>query len=211
MTIMHFSSMIIAITFFFATRSYCCYLPSLRICRFARTRAMRLFPPPPTTPGSSCGGDGYISSSKLQGSPEPSDDSTASSLWQSINAITLMTNNMKESCSFYEKLGLQCSFGGPNSAFSSYCVSGDHNNAKDRLHVNIQLDQRYRTVKNWGRCIFYVSDVDAIYKRATDAGLQPEFAPTDADWGERYFHILDVSERNPPEEERCAKHNGLQK
>jgi uncharacterized glyoxalase superfamily protein PhnB len=40
--------------------------------------------------------------------------------------------------------------------------------------------------------IFYVSDVDLLYQQALARGLQPEFAPRDADWGERYFHITDA-------------------
>lgn len=42
-----------------------------------------------------------------------------------------------------------------------------------------------------GRIIFYVSDVDAIYVRAIAQGLYPTAAPRDAEWGERYFHLLD--------------------
>ena len=43
----------------------------------------------------------------------------------------------------------------------------------------------------WGRAIFYVNDVDAIYRRALALDLEPDFAPRDASWGERYFHISD--------------------
>ena len=43
----------------------------------------------------------------------------------------------------------------------------------------------------WGRAIFYVADVDALYERALAAGLNSQFAPLDAAWGERYFHITD--------------------
>jgi uncharacterized glyoxalase superfamily protein PhnB len=39
--------------------------------------------------------------------------------------------------------------------------------------------------------IIHVSDVDGIYRRALAAGLTPAFAPCDASWGERYFHIVD--------------------
>jgi len=42
-----------------------------------------------------------------------------------------------------------------------------------------------------GRNIFYVSDVDQMYELALSEGLQPEFSPRDAPWGERYFHIRD--------------------
>ena len=39
--------------------------------------------------------------------------------------------------------------------------------------------------------IVHVSDVDAVYRKALAAGYQPEAAPADASWGERYFHITD--------------------
>ena len=41
----------------------------------------------------------------------------------------------------------------------------------------------------WGRVIFHVTDVDALYQRALAHGLQPESAPCDAPWGERFFHL----------------------
>ena len=42
------------------------------------------------------------------------------------------------------------------------------------------------------RCIiFYVADVDALYDRALAAGSQPVTAPRDAEWGERFFHLID--------------------
>ena len=43
----------------------------------------------------------------------------------------------------------------------------------------------------WGRPVIYVKDVDAIYARAIAAGYEPEMPPSDADWGERFFHIKD--------------------
>jgi uncharacterized glyoxalase superfamily protein PhnB len=33
--------------------------------------------------------------------------------------------------------------------------------------------------------------VDALYARAVARGLSPQFAPRDATWGERYFHLTD--------------------
>jgi uncharacterized glyoxalase superfamily protein PhnB len=39
--------------------------------------------------------------------------------------------------------------------------------------------------------IFYDSDVDGLYARALAAGLAPEAAPRDAEWGERFFHLTD--------------------
>jgi uncharacterized glyoxalase superfamily protein PhnB len=39
--------------------------------------------------------------------------------------------------------------------------------------------------------IFYVADVDALYDRALGAGYQPATVPRDAEWGERFFHLID--------------------
>ena len=44
----------------------------------------------------------------------------------------------------------------------------------------------------WGRIIFHVTDVDAVYEQALAAGYQPTTAPRDAEWGERYFHLTDL-------------------
>ncbi|OEU08090.1 Glyoxalase/Bleomycin resistance protein/Dihydroxybiphenyl dioxygenase [Fragilariopsis cylindrus CCMP1102] len=113
------------------------------------------------------------------------------SLWDSINALTLFTNDMEASCLFYKKLGLHCTFGGkPDSMFSTFSNNGESNNAT--LHINLELNKDYnKDSPGWGRCVFHVKDVDALYEKAMNAGLQPEFEPTDANWGERYFQILD--------------------
>jgi uncharacterized glyoxalase superfamily protein PhnB len=37
----------------------------------------------------------------------------------------------------------------------------------------------------------WVDDVDAMHRRALAAGFDPEAAPRDATWGERFFHIHD--------------------
>jgi uncharacterized glyoxalase superfamily protein PhnB len=42
-----------------------------------------------------------------------------------------------------------------------------------------------------GGVIFYVTDVDALYERALAAGCQPATVPRDAEWGERFFHLVD--------------------
>jgi uncharacterized glyoxalase superfamily protein PhnB len=36
-----------------------------------------------------------------------------------------------------------------------------------------------------------VADVDALYDRALATGYQPATVPRDADWGERFFHLID--------------------
>jgi uncharacterized glyoxalase superfamily protein PhnB len=39
--------------------------------------------------------------------------------------------------------------------------------------------------------IFYVADVDALHATAVAAGVQPDTAPRNAAWGERFFHLTD--------------------
>eukprot|EP00747_Dinoflagellata_sp_TGD_P193955 gnl/TRDRNA2_/TRDRNA2_60798_c0_seq1.p1 gnl/TRDRNA2_/TRDRNA2_60798_c0~~gnl/TRDRNA2_/TRDRNA2_60798_c0_seq1.p1 ORF type:complete len:228 (-),score=33.02 gnl/TRDRNA2_/TRDRNA2_60798_c0_seq1:69-752(-) len=113
--------------------------------------------------------------------------------WRSINAITLATRDMAASVAFYSKLGLVPSYGGPDSPFTTM----DSGLGDNKMHVNLFVSDdmppydpggRPRT---WGRVIFYVDDVDAMYKMALAGDLRPDFAPKDAVWGERYFHIID--------------------
>src|SRR2546425_8349611 len=46
------------------------------------------------------------------------------------------------------------------------------------------------TVTQWGRLIFYVADVDEVWRHLKERGFDPP-QPQNASWGERYFHILD--------------------
>ena len=58
--------------------------------------------------------------------------------------------------------------------------------------MNLQLDPAWSPPPRvWGRFIVWVDDVDAVHRRLLDHGIEPEFAPSDAPWGERYFHVLD--------------------
>jgi len=112
---------------------------------------------------------------------------------ESINAITLVTRDMKTSVQFYEALGFRLVYGGPASRFSSLAGSGD-------CFVNLTREDEARdTVSGtpagggrfWGRVILHVTDVDALFARAREAGFETETRPRDAAWGERYFHIRD--------------------
>jgi catechol 2,3-dioxygenase-like lactoylglutathione lyase family enzyme len=101
-----------------------------------------------------------------------------------INAVTLATSDMATSCAFYEALGFDRVVGGPDSPFTTYRVGSGF--------LNVQLDPAHAPVPAiWGRVIFWVADVDAMYARALGRGYEPEMAPSDAPWGERYFHLRD--------------------
>ena len=100
-----------------------------------------------------------------------------------ISAVTLLTSDMARSVAFYEALGFRLLYGGAEADFTSFAV-GDG-------FLNVQRAGAPDRWPVWGRVIFWVADVDAMHQRALSAGFEPEGAPADAPWGERYFHIRD--------------------
>jgi catechol 2,3-dioxygenase-like lactoylglutathione lyase family enzyme len=102
---------------------------------------------------------------------------------ESVSAITLATHDMARAVAFYEALGFVLKFGGPEADFTSFHAGTCYLNL-----TKVSTETRW---SGWGRAIFYVDDVDAQYARACSSGLAPAFAPRDATWGERYFHIVD--------------------
>ena len=102
---------------------------------------------------------------------------------ESISAITLGTHGMAAAVRFYSGLGFGLRYGGESADFTSFTVGASYLNL-----VAAAPEQRWAW---WGRVIFYVSDVDALYARALALGLQPAAPPRDAEWGERYFHLTD--------------------
>lgn len=102
----------------------------------------------------------------------------------SISAVTLLTSNMAKSVSFYQALGFQLLYGGKEAPFTSFRVGPGY--------LNLQLDPTGSAQENlWGRVVFWVDDVDAMYQRAKESHFLPESPPTDGPWGERYFHVRD--------------------
>jgi len=102
---------------------------------------------------------------------------------EAISAITLATHDMGRAVAFYEALGFERRYGGVGSSFSSFHAGPGY--------LNLVRAADETTWSWWGRVIFHVDNVDVVYARALAAGLQPEAVPRDAEWGERYFHILD--------------------
>jgi catechol 2,3-dioxygenase-like lactoylglutathione lyase family enzyme len=100
-----------------------------------------------------------------------------------ISAITLATHDMARAAAFYQTLGFVLKYGGPFAAFTSLYAGSGYLNL-----ISMPAEQHWSW---WGRVIYYVDDVDALYRQAVSAGLRPEFAPRDGPWGERYFHIVD--------------------
>jgi catechol 2,3-dioxygenase-like lactoylglutathione lyase family enzyme len=102
---------------------------------------------------------------------------------ESISAITLATHDMARSVRFYRALGFALNYGGEDAQFTSWTVGTSY--------LNVVQAGPDRAWSWWGRVIFHVSDVDALYQQAERAGLTPQFPPRDATWGERYFHLTD--------------------
>ena len=103
---------------------------------------------------------------------------------RSISAVTLVTLHMGRSVAFYEALGFQRLYGGAEAPLTSFRVGTGY--------LNLQHGSDGTAADAiWGRIVFWVDDVDAMHKRALDAGFTPATAPADASWGERFFHIHD--------------------
>jgi catechol 2,3-dioxygenase-like lactoylglutathione lyase family enzyme len=102
-----------------------------------------------------------------------------------ISAVTLIVADMARAVGFYEALGFERLYGGPDERFTSYRVGASF------LNLALSGRDEPRPQRLWGRAIFHVDDVDAQYTRVLDAGFEPEAPPADAAWGERYFHLRD--------------------
>jgi len=102
---------------------------------------------------------------------------------EKISAVTLKVASMANSVRFYrDVLGMQIIYGGEEDCFSSFRT----NEGKGPI-LNLQ---KGHSVSDWGRLIFYVADVDAIWAYLREKGFHPD-SPQDAPWGERYFHMRD--------------------
>ena len=102
---------------------------------------------------------------------------------EKISAVTLRVVNMEESVRFYrDVLGMELLYGEEGTGFSSL-------RTKDTQSAILNLEQG-KPVTCWGRLIFYVTDVNALWNHLKDRGFDPEI-PRDASWGERYFHLPD--------------------
>ena len=92
----------------------------------------------------------------MNGKPSPG-LAAAGRVIEKISAITLETADMARSVRFYTALGFTIRYGGEDAAFTSFVV-GDG-------YLNLELNRDFAGGRGWGRSIFYVSDVDALYER----------------------------------------------
>ncbi|WP_315756116.1 MULTISPECIES: VOC family protein [unclassified Bradyrhizobium] len=103
---------------------------------------------------------------------------------ESISAITIATHDMTRAVAFYRALGFDdIAHGGAHTSFTSFRVGSGF--------LNLIAMSREKQWSWWGRIIFHVADVDAVYAKALAAGFAPSTTPCNAEWGERYFHLTD--------------------
>ena len=100
-----------------------------------------------------------------------------------VSAITLATHDMLRAVQFYRTLGFNVIYGGEDAPFTSFQAGTGY--------LNLVSQPANRQWSWWGRVIFYVSDVDALYEHAVACELRPNTPPRDGEWGERYFHLTD--------------------
>src|ERR1700692_4189289 len=105
------------------------------------------------------------------------------SMIEGISAVTLGTHEMPGAVRFYRALGFEVLHGGEASSFTSFRAGTSY------LNLIAQPAERRRSW--WGRVILYATDVDALSTLAVAAGSQPVTARRDAEWGERFFHLID--------------------
>ncbi|MGD2064061.1 MAG: VOC family protein [Nitrospirota bacterium] len=113
---------------------------------------------------------------------DPSPTESAPAI-EALSAVTLATGDMRRTVRFYRALGFELLYGGEAATFTSFRVGGGF--------LNLIAQPPAPAGCWWGRVIFHVADVDALYRTAVALGLTPEAPPRDASWGERYFHLRD--------------------
>jgi catechol 2,3-dioxygenase-like lactoylglutathione lyase family enzyme len=111
-----------------------------------------------------------------------------------ISAVTLVIKNMERSCSFYSQIpGFRLVYGGSSKdTFTTFEIGAEISKMCLNLELNTTTNKYLR--KDFGRIIFYTEDVDKLYSfiksnHNVSNIISFENKPSDAPWGERYFHI----------------------
>ncbi|HEY7570139.1 MAG TPA: VOC family protein [Nitrososphaeraceae archaeon] len=125
-----------------------------------------------------------------------------------ISAVTLIVENMERSCRFYSQVpGFKLVYGSSDDTFTTFEI-GEEEKHKSKMYLNLELEINNNhephnyTAENindekrqhFGRLIFHTEDVDRLYSYFKNNDsisnlISFENEPTNAAWGERYFHI----------------------
>ena len=124
-----------------------------------------------------------------------------------ISAITLKVKDMEKSCSLYSKIpGFRLTYGGkPSDSFTTFGIGEGSKTTYLNLE-RIEDDEgssdfpkkpnlgKARDREDFGRIIFHTENVDTLYSYMKQdeyilRSVAFENEPTNAPWGERFFHI----------------------
>jgi catechol 2,3-dioxygenase-like lactoylglutathione lyase family enzyme len=125
-----------------------------------------------------------------------------------ISAITLKVKDMEKSCSLYSKIpGFRLAYGGkPSDRFTTFEIGKEskatylnleliEEEEKDSSHFYKKSNLgKMRGSEDFGRIIFHTENVDRLYSymkhdEYISKSIVFENEPTNAPWGERFFHI----------------------
>jgi catechol 2,3-dioxygenase-like lactoylglutathione lyase family enzyme len=125
-----------------------------------------------------------------------------------ISAVTLIVDNMERSCRFYSQVpGFKLVYGSSDDTFTTFEIEEEEEH-KSKMCLNLELginnnreppnliaenDNGWKR-QHFGRIIFHTEDVDRLYSYFKNNDsisnlISFENEPTNAAWGERYFHI----------------------
>ncbi len=90
-----------------------------------------------------------------------------------VSAITLATPDMLRAVQFYRTLGFNVIYGGEDAPFTSFQAGTGY--------LNLVSQPANRQWSWWGRVIFYVSGVNALYEHAVACELRPDTPPRDGE------------------------------
>jgi catechol 2,3-dioxygenase-like lactoylglutathione lyase family enzyme len=129
-----------------------------------------------------------------------------------ISAITLKVKDMEKSCSLYARIpGFRLTYGGnPSDHFTTFEIGKgsmlttylnleriegeeEENDGSDFKKSNAEK-VNVKVNEDFGRIIFHVENVDGLYSfmkqdECISKSIVFENEPTNAPWGERFFHI----------------------
>ena len=125
-----------------------------------------------------------------------------------ISAITLKVKDMERSCSLYSKIpGFRLTYGGgPSDSFTTFeigegskttCLNLERIEDDDEGSSDFSKKPNLGKTKgsgDFGRIIFHTDNVDKLYSfmkydEYVSKSIIFESKPTNAPWGERFFHI----------------------
>jgi catechol 2,3-dioxygenase-like lactoylglutathione lyase family enzyme len=133
-----------------------------------------------------------------------------------ISAITLKVKDMEKSCSLYSKIpGFRLTYGGkPSDSFTTFEIGKESKATTTYLNLELIEEEKEEEEKDsssdfyrksnvggkmkgsedFGRIIFHTENVDRLYSymkhdEYISKSIVFENEPTNAPWGERFFHI----------------------